>query len=143
MKTPVKVGLVAFAANLLLNVILVMIWLRNDLPGPHTALAAATAISAFLNAFLLYKGLIKVGVLQLQPGWSRLLLQLLVANAVLAMLLFEFAPALDAWYAVSSLTRVAWLGLAVVGGATVYLGVLFATGMRKAHLRIKSAGHSL
>ena len=142
-KTPVKVGLIAFAANLILNVVLVTFWIKNDLPGPHAALAIATSLSAFLNAFLLYKGLRKAGVLSLLPGWRRLLLQLLVANAVMGMLLVEFSPPLDAWYQVGTLTRCLWLALAVAGGAAAYLGVLFATGVRISHLRIKSSGHSL
>ena len=142
-KTPVKVGLVALAANLILNLILVGLWLENDFPGPHTALAVATSLSALLNAFLLFRGLRSAGVLHLLPGWRRLLLQLLLANAVMAMLLIEFAPPLSAWYEVSAATRSWWLVALVLGGAVAYLGVLFATGVRISDLRIKSSGHSL
>ncbi len=142
-KTPVKVGLVAFAANLVLNIGLVLFWLNNDLPGPHTALAAATALSAFLNAYLLFRGLQRASVLHLQPGWRRLLIQLLVANAIMAMLLVEFVPPLKAWFEAGALTRCWWLALCVAGGGVAYVGSLLATGVRIADLRIKSAGHSL
>ncbi len=111
------IGAGGWGTNLILNVVLVTFWIKNDLPGPHAALAIATSLSAFLNAFLLYKGLRKAGVLSLLPGWRRLLLQLLVANAVMGMLLVEFSPPLDAWYQVGTLTRCLWLALAVAGGA--------------------------
>lgn len=142
-KTPVKVGLVALAANLVLNLILVSLWLENDFPGPHTALAVATALSALLNAFLLFRGLRSAGVLHLLPGWWRLLLRLLLANAVMAMLLIEFAPPLSEWYEVSAATRAWWLGVLVLGGAVAYLAALFAIGVRISDLRIKSPSHSL
>ncbi|MDG2154827.1 MAG: murein biosynthesis integral membrane protein MurJ [Gammaproteobacteria bacterium] len=142
-KTPVKVGLVALAANLVLNLILVSLWLENDFPGPHTALAVATALSALLNAFLLFRGLRSAGVLHLLPGWRRLLLRLLLANALMAMLLLEFAPPLSEWYEVSAATRAWWLGVLVLGGAVAYLAALFAIGLRISDLRIKSSNHSL
>ena len=142
-KTPVKVGLVALAANLVLNLILVSLWLENDFPGPHTALAVATALSALLNAFLLFRGLRSAGVLHLLPGWRRLLLRLLLANALMAMLLLEFAPPLSEWYEVSAATRAWWLGVLVLGGAVAYLAALFAIGLRISDLRIESSNHSL
>ena len=137
-KTPVKVGLIAFAANLILNIALVVPWVRGGYAGPHTALALATALSAFLNAFLLYKGLRKAGVLKPLAGWGRLLLRIVAANGVMAMLLLEFSPPLSAWYEVGALTRCWWLAVAVTAGGLAYLATLFATGFRMSDVRIKS-----
>ncbi len=82
-KTPVKVGLIAFAFNLIANIVFVVPWVQGGYAGPHTALALATSLGAFLNAFLLYLGLRKDGVLNPAPGWPRLILQIAVAAALM------------------------------------------------------------
>jgi putative peptidoglycan lipid II flippase len=135
-KTPVKIGIIALLVNMVLNVAIVIPWYRSGLPGPHAGLAVATSISAFLNAGLLYIALRRDGVLVHAPGWGRFLLRVGLASAVMAMLLYEFVPPASAWLEAGFWTTCKWLTTAVFGGAVVYLGVLLATGMRPAELRM-------
>jgi putative peptidoglycan lipid II flippase len=135
-KTPVKIGIIALLVNMLLNVAIVIPWYRSGLPGPHAGLAVATSISAFLNAGLLYMALRRDGVMVHAPGWGRFLLRVGIASAVMAMLLYQFVPPASAWLEAGFWTTCKWLATAVLGGAVVYLGVLLATGMRPAELRM-------
>ncbi len=137
-RTPVRIGIIALVVNMGLNVVLVVSWLRAGLPGPHAGLALATSLSAFLNAGLLWRGLVRDGVWRGQPGWRRFLLQVLVACAVMAMLLSEFVPDTAQWLEAGAWQRWGWLLLAVAGGMLAYGAALFAVGLRPAALRMTS-----
>ena len=56
-KTPMAIGIRAMLANMGLNVLIVVPWAYSELPGPHAGLTLATALSAYLNAGLLLRGL--------------------------------------------------------------------------------------
>jgi putative peptidoglycan lipid II flippase len=142
-KTPVKVGIVALVANMVLNIAIVVPWVNAGFAGPHAGLALATAISAFINAGLLLRGLRRAGVLQLEPGWAKLLLRVVVACSVMAMLLIYRLPDLPQWLEADTLQRCLWLGVAVVAGSFTYVAVLFAVGVRISEFRIKSSDLSL
>ena len=141
-RQPVRIGLIALALNMVLNIALVVPWVRSGAAGPHTGLALATSISAFVNAGLLYRGLYKAGILRPTPGWFRLLLNIAVACALMAVLIIYFLPPLDLWLQSSVLIRCLWLTAAVLGGAMAYVAALFAVGVRAADFRIKSFDHS-
>jgi putative peptidoglycan lipid II flippase len=133
-KTPVKIGVIALLTNMVLNVAFVVPWYQSGAPGPHAGLAAATSLSAFLNAGLLYRGLRRDGVIVHQAGWGRFLLRVTLACAVMAMLLYYFVPEQVRWIEAGFARDAAWLALAVLGGGVAYLATLFATGMRPAEL---------
>ncbi|MCP3999347.1 MAG: murein biosynthesis integral membrane protein MurJ [Gammaproteobacteria bacterium] len=136
-KTPVRIGIIALLTNMVLNVVIVVPWYRVELVGPHAGLAIATSISAFINAGLLYRGLRRKGVLVHSAGWGRFLIRVVLACAVMAMLLNYFVPPAVVWLEASFWQTCYWLVAAVLGGAVAYLGVLFATGIRPAELRLK------
>ncbi len=122
-KTPVRIGVIAMAANLLLNLLLV--W-----PLAHVGLALATSMAAFINAALLYRVLRREGIYTPEPGWSRLLLQVALANGVMALLLWWGASDLATWFAWSGGVRTRQLLVWVGAGAVVYLLVLLLLGVR-------------
>ena len=138
-RTPVRIGIIALGANMLMNVMIVVPWVRAEWPAPHTGLAIATAASAFLNAGLLCRGLYKRGVWRPQSGWPRLLLQVGVACAVMGMMLYNFVRPDAAWIEADLWTRCLWMLASVAGGAAVYIAVLFAVGLRPAALRMTSS----
>lgn len=129
-RTPVRIGIIALLANMVMNVAFVVPWYLSGVAGAHAGLALATSVSAFLNAGLLYKGLRNEGVIRHGPGWGRFLLRVLVAVAVMAMLLDYFVPATVLWLEADFWTTCRWLLLALGGGVLSYSAVLFATGMR-------------
>jgi putative peptidoglycan lipid II flippase len=142
-RTPVKVGLIALSVNMVLNIAIVVPWVQGGYTGPHTGLAIATSVGAFVNAGLLYRGLRNAGVLRPSPGWSKFLLRVAVASAVMAVLINYYLPALDVWLETSVATRCGWLATAVAGGALAYAGVLFAVGVRPSELRVNTIRRSL
>jgi len=137
-RTPVRIGVVALLVNMLLNLLFVVPWARSDFAGPHAGLALATSLAAFLNAGLLFRGLLRAGVWQARPGWRRLILQASVSAAVMAMLLQQFVPDSPRWFEADLWQRCWWLALAVAGGAAAYGASLLATGLRPAALRMTS-----
>ena len=123
MRTPVRIGIIAMVANMVLNVILVF-------PLAHAGLALATALSATLNAALLFRMLRREGVYAPEPGWARLTMQVGLANGAMAAVLWFGVEDLAVWFEWGGLTRVgvlmAWIGIAAV----VYFLVLWLTGVR-------------
>ena len=100
----------------------------------HAGLALATSIAAFVNAGLLYRGLRRAGVCVHLPGWGALFARVLVANGLMAALLWWGAGDLAEWLARDALARAGHLLAWVAAGATLYFGLLFASGLRPADL---------
>jgi len=127
-KTPVKIAVIAMVANMVFNLALIF-------PLAHAGLALATALSAFLNAGLLLRGLLKQGVFHFSPGWAKWLLQLVSANIAMGALLLYFSPEVNEWLHAGLWTRVQWMASLVVASVAVYGLVLVALGLRPRHLK--------
>ncbi|MFD2231561.1 murein biosynthesis integral membrane protein MurJ [Alkalimarinus sediminis] len=122
-KTPVKIGVVAMVVNMVFN--LILIW-----PLAHTGLALATSLSAWLNAYLLYRGLQKERVYWLQEGWARFISQLLFSLIVMSLVVAAILNFLPSWLLMSVIERVAYLALVVVSGGASYFVALYLSGIR-------------
>ncbi len=134
-RTPVRIGIIAMVANMVLNLLYVLPWVWSDTPGAHTGLALATATSSWINAALLYRGLRHQGHLEHQAGWGRFILRLLAAGGAMLALLLALTPPLEHWLAADTLQRAGWLLGLIGAGAAVYFALLAATGLRPRHLR--------
>lgn len=141
--TPVRIGLIALGLNMVFNVVIVAPWVMAGWAGPHAGLAAATSLSAFINAGLLYRGLRRDGVITPGPGWGRFLLRVAVAAGVLVVVLVEAVPSTSAWLEAEFWRRCLWLTLAVAGGGCAYFAALFAVGFRVTDMRMQSAASTL
>jgi len=127
-KTPVRIGIQAMAANMVMNLALIV-------PLQHVGLALATSLSAFMNAGLLLRGLLRDRVLVWQSGWGRFGMRLLLANgALVAVLLWWTAPP-EHWLGWDLTERVLQLAELVIVGGVVYLVVLLLAGLRLRDLR--------
>ncbi len=126
-RTPVRVGAIAMVANLVLNLLLVGVL-------AHAGLALATALSAWLNAGLLLRGLRRDRVLRAAPGWSALALRAVVANCLMVIALWAMLGAFGDWSALDAMGRALRLVALVGTGAAVYAATLFAGGLRARHL---------
>jgi putative peptidoglycan lipid II flippase len=135
-RTPVRVGLIALGTSMGFNLLAVAPYAALGGPAPHAGLAAGTALGAFVNSALLYRGLARDGVLRLAPGMPRFVLRVAVASGVMGVLLVQFAPPLAAWLAAGAWQRCLWLAAAVSGGVVAYAAALFAVGLRPAELRL-------
>ncbi|MGK0498561.1 MAG: putative peptidoglycan lipid II flippase [Oceanicoccus sp.] len=133
-KTPVKIGIIAMAANMVLNIAFVLP-LHYYWQLGHIGLALATSVSAMLNAGLLYRGLRQQQVYSPLAGLGPTILRLLIAAGAMAVTLVVLLPGLDQWISWLWWQRainIVWLCTA---GAGCYFGVLALVGARAHHFR--------
>jgi len=136
-KTPVKIAIKAMLLNLTLNLVFVVPMVYWGINGPHAGLALATGLAAWLNAWLLWRGLREAGVVQAQPGWQKLIWQVLASLLVMGGILWWGIDARTTWSGWDWSQRMGQLLLWIAVAAAVYLAVLLACGMRLADLRTK------
>ncbi|MEZ0122911.1 MAG: murein biosynthesis integral membrane protein MurJ [Candidatus Reddybacter sp.] len=133
-KTPVKIGLIAMAANMVMNLVFVLA-LHHYFTLGHAGLALATSLAAFLNAGLLFRGLRSAGVYRAARGWASFAGMLLLANALMAGVLYLALAQFGDWFAMSFMTR-ALTVLAICGlGFVTYAVTLWLCGFRLGQLR--------
>ena len=130
-KTPVKIGIIALTINMVFNIIIVIPWFLMDYPGAHAGLAIATSISAFSNAFLLYHWLRKHGVYSPTKGWTKVWLQVILANSAMLVVLWLMHYELDQWLSWSISEQIVQLLTTIICAITVYFACLFLLGVRK------------
>jgi putative peptidoglycan lipid II flippase len=122
MKTPVKIGIWAMCANMVLN--LILIW-----PLQHTGLALATAISSWMNALWLLHGLVNQNVYRRSKGWGVFILRILLANVVMVALICWLQIPIESWFEMGVWARVSALTQLVVFGVSTYFIVLLLSGL--------------
>ncbi|MGI9237879.1 MAG: murein biosynthesis integral membrane protein MurJ [Woeseiaceae bacterium] len=137
-RTPVRAGLIALAANLVLSVSAAWYLTAVEFAGPHAGLAAATSAAAILNAVLLYHGLRKDDVIRHSAGWSLLLTRVALANIAMCAVLLQLGRPLEWWLGVGLLDRVYWLTLLVLAGAATYFVTLLVLGVRLTQFRLRA-----
>ena len=134
-RTPVRIGIIAMVSNMVMNIVFVLSLLHWQLAPAHVGLALATTASAYINAWLLFRGLRRDGSFVPAAGWARLWLQIVFAAAVMVMLLLSLSPANASWFAMSPggrLFQLSWIIALAVG---CYFAVLWLTGVRLHHLK--------
>ncbi len=129
-RTPVKVAIRSMIANMVLNVLFVVPLVLLEIPGAHAGLALATALASYINAAMLFRYLRKAGVYQPDAGWSRLLLQIGFAIAVMTAVILWGAPDATQLAALPGPQRVWQLVVWIAAGVLSYLVALRLAGMR-------------
>jgi len=126
-KTPVRIGVIAMVSNMVMNVILVF-------PLAHAGLALATSLAAFVNAGLLYRGLLGEGVLKRTRGVAALFFRASLASVVMGLVLALAVPELQTWLEWGVLQRMVQLTLWVAAGLAIYCAILWLVGVRPRQL---------
>jgi putative peptidoglycan lipid II flippase len=129
----VKIGLIAMAANFVMNLLFVGTMLNWGFAAPHAGLALASSCAAFLNAGLLYRGLRKCGAYRPGPGWPRLLLTVAVSCLAMIGVLVLWTPDKEIWMALNAGNRALDLLLYIIFGAAVYALTGWIAGLRPQH----------
>ncbi|RME61999.1 MAG: murein biosynthesis integral membrane protein MurJ [Alphaproteobacteria bacterium] len=119
--TPVKIALIAVAANSALGIALMF-------PLAHVGLALATAISAWLNTALLYRSLRRRGHFRLDAKARRRSAMMLLGAGVMAVVLVLAALPLAGLTGAGGLRGAVGLGLLILAGVLAYGSVMVATG---------------
>jgi putative peptidoglycan lipid II flippase len=134
-KRPVRIALTALAITMSINVLVVLPASKLGFPNPHVLIATATCIGAAINTWLLWRGLMREGVLQLSAGWSRFVLRVVVANVLMGALLWWLAGDTVTWAQMPFIERVLRCCGGIAAGAVLYFAALYIMGMRYRHLR--------
>ena len=139
-RTPVRIGVIAVLANILLNFVITVPWAMHGWTAPHAGLALSTSLAAFINAWFLYRELRKRGIYVPTPGWRPLLWRVTGANLVMGVILWWGVGKLDVWVGRDALHRGLWLAFWMVTAMLAYFAVLFLAGFRVRHLRMHKTG---
>ncbi|PKM21177.1 MAG: murein biosynthesis integral membrane protein MurJ [Gammaproteobacteria bacterium HGW-Gammaproteobacteria-15] len=134
-RTPVRIGIIAMVANMVFNLILAPFL-------SYVGLALATAMSASLNAYLLYRGLKLSGVYQLSKTSMVFLLKLVIASCLMAALLYWQTPSLAQWVQLSFTVQVWRLSALCVLAVVGYFLLLWLLGVRLQHFKANSVAES-
>lgn len=137
-KTPVKIGIVAMVANMVLNLVFVLPLMHYWNIG-HLGLALATSVAAWLNAGLLLRGLLRAGVYSFHPGWLLYSLRLLLATGAMALAVLLLAPENAMWLGWGWQRRALEIGMVCGAGGGAYLLAHLLLGTRMRHLRVPAA----
>ena len=122
-RTPVKVAVVALMVNLLFNFVLIA-------SLQHAGLALASSIAAFVNSMLLWTLLIKYKIVSLKKSWWLFLFRCIIANSLMAVLIYILTAAQSVWFAWHWQQR-CWHLLAIVLVAAIfYFAVLSLLGLK-------------
>ena len=134
MRTPVRIGIIAMGANMILNVafVLPLMWWFNL---GHVGLALATSVSAWLNAVLLFRGLRREAVLPENLLLGKWIMQIGVASAAMIVVLLWMMPEGALWASWSWWQRAIQLGVLCASGMVVFAASLFLSGVRSGDLR--------
>ncbi len=127
-KTPVKYGIIAMASNMVFNAIFA--WFYG-----YVGLAMATALSAFINMVLLYRGLHKQQVYTISRQTFIFVIKLALSGGIMATAVFWQLDDMNQWLQWGLTQRAGTLfGLIILGGLS-YLTSAFALGIRLKDLK--------
>lgn len=129
LRTPVRIGILAMASNMIFNVLLI-------LPLAHAGIALATSLAAVINAGGLFYYLRRKKIYIPRIGWSYFGLRLLLANTVLAIWLYWGSGEINMWLTQAASWRLIHL-LGLLGSAVIiYFITLWLSGVRVYHLLV-------
>ena len=131
-----RIGFVALAVNFGLSVLFA--WWLTRFAGTHAGLALAISIAAIVNAWLLFRGLRRDGLIEGSRDWFYLVARVVAANAVMTIVLVYINRPLDWWLAAGVWDRALWLGVLVLAGALAYFVAIVLLGARPAQFRHRS-----
>lgn len=127
-KTPVKIAAIAVLCSVIFNFMLVF-------PMKHAGLALSTSLSSIVNAGLLWFFLFKAGIFRASRRWRKTIIELIVANGVMAGLVMWMAGNTQMWLTAPALWRITHLILILIAGMASYIVMLWVMGLRLHHLR--------
>ncbi|WP_343299965.1 murein biosynthesis integral membrane protein MurJ [Vibrio sp. Of7-15] len=127
-KTPVRYGIIAMASNMVFNAIFAYFY-------GYVGLAIATALSALVNATLLYRGLHLAEVYRVSAQTLMFVVKLVLAGISMSAVVYWILPEMAIWLDWSLMERVSTLTGLIALGAGVYLITLLILGVRLRHLR--------
>jgi putative peptidoglycan lipid II flippase len=129
-KTPVKIGIKAMVANMVFNLMLAPFF-------GYVGLAIATALSATLNALMLYHGLktSKVFVLDKKAWWF--FARVILSAGVMAVVVYWLSPSFSLWLEMDAYVQIKQLLTCMFFGVLSYFISIYSLGIRMSDLKVK------
>ncbi|MFB9155708.1 murein biosynthesis integral membrane protein MurJ [Vibrio gallaecicus] len=127
-KTPVKYGIIAMTTNMVFNAIFAYFY-------GYVGLAIATALSAFVNMALLYRGLHRAGVYQLTKTTLIFSAKLVLAGGVMVSAILWQLESSQQWLSWTFAHRAFMLAALIGFGAAAYIASVLVLGVRVKHLK--------
>jgi putative peptidoglycan lipid II flippase len=124
-KSPVKIGIIAMLANIILNFLFVGILIYFDFIALHVGLALASAVSGWMQTFMLYNGLKKKGIIPSGVIQGLVVMKMLLASLIMAASILLLLSNLGDWSIQTGLIRFMYLLLCIAIGAGVYFASLY------------------
>jgi len=141
-RTPVRIGIIALLSNMAYNLILVVPMVMTGFIAPHIGLAIASAMSAWQQAFMLYRKLSLDNVYRfsadLKQFARKLLPALLLMSLTVIAILLKFNPGGD-WSRMEASQRATLLVVIILSAIASYAVTLGLMGVRAKDLRSKSS----
>lgn len=132
--TPVRIGIIAMVANMVMNIALVLpLYFYFNLG--HLGLALATSLAAYLNAGLLWRGLLRDGAYRFMPGFAATLLRIIAAAMLMGLVLLWLGADLEAWAQLQWWQRGLQLAGICGAGLVTYVSALLLLGIRPRQFR--------
>ena len=122
--TPVKYGVIAVMFNITMNLSVVLYYISNPFQGAHALLALATSLSAWLQVILLYKRLIKDGIISANCLLNRDFFKSLVSCIIMSSFLLLLLPDLNEWISYEYYWRGFYILCYVLSGALTYFTLM-------------------
>ena len=134
-RTPVRIGIIAMVFNMAMNIILVGALLLTSAGPAHTGLALATAMSASLQAVMLYRRLQRENAYSISDTTISVTGRIVFATVVMGAVLLVLSPSTDHWLALDAAGRIARLSAIIAAAVLSYLIALYLSGVRPGDLR--------
>ncbi|GAB2691457.1 murein biosynthesis integral membrane protein MurJ [Aliiglaciecola sp. 3_MG-2023] len=123
LKTPVRFGIYCMVANIFFNIALAI-------PYGYVGLAIATAMSATMNATLLYVQLHRLGVFQITANTLVFLLKVLIGCVVMVLVIKHFNSDIAVWRSMDTLSKALELAKLILSGFFSFVVTLLLVGVR-------------
>jgi len=127
-KTPVQVGAIAMVVNSILCALLIGFL-------AHAGLALASTLAGYVNCGVLLVLLIRRDIYRPVKGWFKFMLQLILANTIVAYYLYSVAGTASTWLSLPAVSRLGWLLCYTAIAIFIYFISLALTGVRPAQFR--------
>jgi len=134
-RTPVRIGIIAMVSSMALNISLVGALLLTKAGPAHTGLALATALSASLQALLLYRRLRSENAYTISASTLSVAARIAIATIVMSAVLIAVSPPASHWLTLDAGERIARLGAIIIAAAASYTIALYLSGVRPGDLR--------
>jgi len=126
-KTPAKIAIIAMISNIFLNILFIF-------PLKHAGVALATSSSGIINNILLWYLLRRKKIYCPQKGWLIDILRLMIANTLLAIILWLAKSPTSIWIEQSGCWRITHLMMLMSTGILCYGIILWLLGYKMKQL---------